>query len=154
MMPQPLAVLLSAIGFLVVASLAEVIRHRRNPRRVPIRIRIHVNGTRGKSSVTRLIAAGLREGVWAISVTKGWTSCATFGTAACQPARCRPSVRYALLRTGISPRAQTPGFSETRGMLSLSKQNGNGTEHPRLLVSSNGNGIHTTNGSGNGKQAS
>lgn len=35
-------------------------RHERNLRRVPIRI--HVNGTRGKSSVTRLIAAGLRAG--------------------------------------------------------------------------------------------
>ena len=35
-------------------------RHERNLRRVPIRV--HVNGTRGKSSVTRLIAAGLRAG--------------------------------------------------------------------------------------------
>jgi len=34
-------------------------RHRQNLKR--IRIRIHVNGTRGKSSVTRLIAAALRE---------------------------------------------------------------------------------------------
>jgi poly-gamma-glutamate synthase PgsB/CapB len=34
--------------------------HLRNLRRVPIRI--HVNGTRGKSTVTRLIAAGLRAG--------------------------------------------------------------------------------------------
>lgn len=34
-------------------------RHRRNLKRIPIRI--HVNGTRGKSSVTRLIAAALRE---------------------------------------------------------------------------------------------
>lgn len=60
MIPQQLVVLFSAIGFLVAVSLAEVVRHRRNLRRVPIRI--HVNGTRGKSSVTRLIAAGLREG--------------------------------------------------------------------------------------------
>lgn len=35
-------------------------RHRRNLERIPLRI--HVNGTRGKSSVTRLIAAGLRAG--------------------------------------------------------------------------------------------
>ena len=35
-------------------------RHRRNLDSVPLRI--HVNGTRGKSSVTRLIAAGLRAG--------------------------------------------------------------------------------------------
>ena len=34
--------------------------HRRNLRRIPIRV--HVNGTRGKSGVTRLIAAGLRAG--------------------------------------------------------------------------------------------
>lgn len=34
-------------------------RHMQNLRRIPIRI--HVNGTRGKSSVTRLIAAALRE---------------------------------------------------------------------------------------------
>ena len=37
----------------------ENVRHRR--RLEKIRIRIHVNGTRGKSSVTRLIAAALRE---------------------------------------------------------------------------------------------
>jgi poly-gamma-glutamate synthase PgsB/CapB len=35
-------------------------RHSRNVASIPIRI--HVNGTRGKSSVTRLIAAGLRAG--------------------------------------------------------------------------------------------
>ena len=38
----------------------EMARHRRVRARIPIRI--HVNGTRGKSSVTRLIAAGLRGG--------------------------------------------------------------------------------------------
>ena len=35
-------------------------RHQRYLKSIPIRI--HVNGTRGKSSVTRLIAAGLRSG--------------------------------------------------------------------------------------------
>src|SRR5947209_3006146 len=35
-------------------------RHRRNLRAVPVRI--HVAGTRGKSTTTRLIAAGLRAG--------------------------------------------------------------------------------------------
>ncbi len=35
-------------------------RHERLLRRIPIRV--HVNGTRGKSSVTRLIAGGLRAG--------------------------------------------------------------------------------------------
>jgi poly-gamma-glutamate synthase PgsB/CapB len=38
----------------------EMVRHRKMLRRIPTRI--HVNGTRGKSSVTRLIAAGLRAG--------------------------------------------------------------------------------------------
>src|SRR5260370_24990173 len=35
-------------------------RHRRNLRAIPVRI--HVAGTRGKSTTTRLIAAGLRAG--------------------------------------------------------------------------------------------
>jgi poly-gamma-glutamate synthase PgsB/CapB len=39
---------------------AEYAYHLKNLRSIPVRI--HVNGTRGKSSVTRLIAAGLREG--------------------------------------------------------------------------------------------
>ncbi|KAA5541313.1 poly-gamma-glutamate synthase PgsB [Roseiconus nitratireducens] len=42
------------------AGVAETWWHQRNLSRIPIRI--HVNGTRGKSSVTRLIAAGLRAG--------------------------------------------------------------------------------------------
>jgi len=53
--------------FLIVAFLAlllyaglEFIQHQRRAQSIPIRI--HVNGTRGKSSVTRLIAAGLRAG--------------------------------------------------------------------------------------------
>ena len=49
---------LAAVACLSAA--AEGIAHRRRLRRIPIRI--HVNGTRGKSSVTRLIAAGLRAG--------------------------------------------------------------------------------------------
>ncbi len=45
-------------GFLVI----NIIRYRRHlNRRNAIKIRIHVNGTRGKSSVTRLIAAALRQ---------------------------------------------------------------------------------------------
>ncbi len=38
----------------------EMARHARHRRRIPIRI--HVNGSRGKSSVARLIAAGLKAG--------------------------------------------------------------------------------------------
>ncbi len=44
---------------LIVAAFVEYALHQRALAR--IRIRVHVNGTRGKSSVTRLIAAGLRE---------------------------------------------------------------------------------------------
>jgi gamma-polyglutamate synthase len=58
---------------LLVAGVVELAMHRRNLQRIPIRI--HVNGTRGKSSVTRLIAAALRE--------SGKTTCAkTTGTLA------------------------------------------------------------------------
>jgi poly-gamma-glutamate synthase PgsB/CapB len=54
-------VLLGALlAVLVLLGAVEGIRHQRNLARIPIRI--HVNGTRGKSSVTRLIAAGLRAG--------------------------------------------------------------------------------------------
>ncbi len=45
---------------LVAAGVAENWLHRRRLNQIPIRV--HVNGTRGKSSVTRLIAAGLRSG--------------------------------------------------------------------------------------------
>lgn len=53
-------VLIAMTALLVGLGVLESVRHRRNLARIPIRI--HVNGTRGKSSVTRLIAAGLREG--------------------------------------------------------------------------------------------
>ncbi len=52
--------LTAAAVLLIVLWLVESIAHRRNLARIPIRI--HVNGTRGKSGVTRLIAAGLRAG--------------------------------------------------------------------------------------------
>ncbi len=50
--------LLGTTGSLVGLGLLESFLHRRNLATIPTRI--HVNGTRGKSSVTRLIAAGLR----------------------------------------------------------------------------------------------
>lgn len=53
-------VLIALLLFLVVLFGYEHWAHRRRLSR--IRIRIHVNGSRGKSSVTRLIAAGLRAG--------------------------------------------------------------------------------------------
>lgn len=52
---------LSLVFFALIAlSVAEYVAHQRRTLSIPIRI--HVNGTRGKSSVTRLIAAGLRAG--------------------------------------------------------------------------------------------
>lgn len=48
---------------IVVAAIVGVIEYYRHQSRIfSIPIRIHVNGTRGKSSVTRLIGAGLRAG--------------------------------------------------------------------------------------------
>jgi poly-gamma-glutamate synthase PgsB/CapB len=56
----------------VAYGLIEYARHRRTLRRVPVRI--HVNGSRGKSSVTRLIAAGLRAGgIPTVAKTTGTT---------------------------------------------------------------------------------
>jgi poly-gamma-glutamate synthase PgsB/CapB len=53
-------VLCVVTAILVLAGLIEGLRHNRRLRQIPLRI--HVNGTRGKSSVARLIAAGLRAG--------------------------------------------------------------------------------------------
>ncbi|UCF83228.1 MAG: poly-gamma-glutamate synthase PgsB [Desulfobacteraceae bacterium] len=47
------------IGVLIALGLIEYLVHVRNLNAIPIRV--HVNGTRGKSSVTRLIAGALRE---------------------------------------------------------------------------------------------
>jgi poly-gamma-glutamate synthase PgsB/CapB len=52
------ATLCATTGLLVASGAAELALHRRRLAQIPIRI--HVNGTRGKSSVARLIAAGLR----------------------------------------------------------------------------------------------
>ncbi len=51
-----LTVIVSAF---IIFSIVEYLRHQKNIYSIPIRI--HVNGTRGKSSVTRLIGAGLTE---------------------------------------------------------------------------------------------
>ncbi|MCB5247413.1 MAG: poly-gamma-glutamate synthase PgsB [Candidatus Cloacimonetes bacterium] len=55
-----MTVLILATALLIGFWIHEYWRHQRNVKAIPIRI--HVNGTRGKSSVTRLIAAGLRAG--------------------------------------------------------------------------------------------
>jgi poly-gamma-glutamate synthase PgsB/CapB len=53
-------ILLIIILFAVFVGFIEYSRHQRRIYSIPIRI--HINGTRGKSSVTRLIGAGLRAG--------------------------------------------------------------------------------------------
>lgn len=53
-------ILAASVGALLGLGIAESVSHRRRLKRIPTRV--HVAGTRGKSSVTRLIAAGLRAG--------------------------------------------------------------------------------------------
>lgn len=52
--------LLGTTGAVIAGGVWESITHRKRLEKIPIRI--HVNGTRGKSSVARLIAAGMRAG--------------------------------------------------------------------------------------------
>jgi len=64
--------LLILIIVLISFGILETYLHTRSVSNLPIRI--HVNGTRGKSSVTRLIAAGLREsGLKVLAKTTGTT---------------------------------------------------------------------------------
>ena len=66
----PLFVLGILTTILCAAGVIEYYHHQRSIAAIPIRI--HVNGTRGKSSVTRLIAAGLREaGIRTFAKTTG-----------------------------------------------------------------------------------
>ncbi len=60
MLISPLLILGFLATLLIIAGLLEFRYHQISLSGIPIRI--HVNGTRGKSSVTRLIAAGLRAG--------------------------------------------------------------------------------------------
>lgn len=63
-------IVLILAAFLLAAGIAEGALHRRALRAIPIRVL--VNGTRGKSSVTRLIAGALREaGIVTIAKTTG-----------------------------------------------------------------------------------
>ena len=65
-----LTVLLACLALLVALGLLERLAARRARAAVPIRI--HVNGTRGKSTVTRLVAAALREaGIPTLAKTTG-----------------------------------------------------------------------------------
>ncbi|TRW48416.1 poly-gamma-glutamate synthase PgsB [Aliidiomarina halalkaliphila] len=58
--PDMLAITMGLWVLLVLAVCWEAWRHKRIVEQIPVRV--HVNGTRGKTSVTRLIAAGLRGG--------------------------------------------------------------------------------------------
>ncbi len=53
-------ILLIMIIVAAIVGIIEFVRHQKRIYSIPIRI--HINGTRGKSSVTRLIGAGLRAG--------------------------------------------------------------------------------------------
>ena len=67
---DPAFLVAGATGLLTGWGLAESWLHERSLRRIPIRI--HVNGSRGKSGVTRLIAAGLRAaGIRTFAKTTG-----------------------------------------------------------------------------------
>ncbi|MFP3354378.1 poly-gamma-glutamate synthase PgsB, partial [Pseudoalteromonas sp. SIMBA_153] len=58
--PSMLAIVAALWVVLVIAGVFEAVRDWALVRKIPVRV--HVNGTRGKTSVTRLIAAGLRSG--------------------------------------------------------------------------------------------
>jgi gamma-polyglutamate synthase len=61
---------LAFLGLILIYLIMERILHERRLKRIPIRI--HVNGTRGKSNVTRLIAAALRQsGIRTLAKTTG-----------------------------------------------------------------------------------
>ena len=53
-------ILVILVLFVLLLGLVEFKLHSKSLNKIPIRI--HVNGSRGKSSVVRLIASGLREG--------------------------------------------------------------------------------------------
>jgi len=57
---QSLFLLIIITTALVVYGIVEYQIHQKNLKAIPTRI--HINGTRGKSSVTRLVGAGLRAG--------------------------------------------------------------------------------------------
>jgi poly-gamma-glutamate synthase PgsB/CapB len=65
-----IVILLMACAVLITMGALELLLHRSRLKRIPIRV--HVNGTRGKTSVTRLIAGGLREaGIRTVAKTTG-----------------------------------------------------------------------------------
>jgi poly-gamma-glutamate synthase PgsB/CapB len=88
------AVAFAALACCMVWLGAAAWRHRRNLRAIPVRI--HVAGTRGKSTTTRLIAAGLRAGgLRVVAKTTGTEPRLILpdGSEAAWPRRGPPSVR-------------------------------------------------------------
>jgi poly-gamma-glutamate synthase PgsB/CapB len=82
---------------LIVLGLGEMLRHSWYLRRIPIRV--HVNGSRGKSSVTRLIVAGLRGGgLRAVAKTTGSAAAFIHADGSEEPVRRRggPNIREQL----------------------------------------------------------
>ncbi len=57
---ESFTIIITLTAVLIFYGVVEYVRHQRHLQSIPVRI--HVNGTRGKSSVTRLIGAGLRAG--------------------------------------------------------------------------------------------
>ncbi|MFH1841877.1 MAG: poly-gamma-glutamate synthase PgsB [bacterium] len=104
---------MSLILFLLIVltglGIWEMTRHAYHRRRVPIRI--HVNGSRGKSSVTRLIAAGLRAGgIRTLAKTTGSAACLIHADGSESPVRRRggPNIReqLAIFRAAVAEGAQ------------------------------------------------
>ena len=92
----------------------ETWRHARHRRRIPIRV--HVNGSRGKSSVSRLIAAGLRGGgLRVVAKTTGSAACVSHVDGSETPVRAarRPEHPRAARRSSAArcARAATPWSS-------------------------------------------
>src|SRR5258708_1222581 len=88
------AIALAALACCIVWLGAAAWRHRRNLRAIPVRI--HVAGTRGKSTTTRLIAAGLRaDGLRVVAKTTGTEPrlIVPDGSEVAWPRRGPPSVR-------------------------------------------------------------
>ncbi len=102
--------ILTALGALL-ATLAWIERRQHRRRLDRIRIRIHVNGTRGKSSVTRLIAAGLRAaGLATCAKTTGTLARLSLPDGREQPIErgCRPNVleQIGVVRAAVAAGAE------------------------------------------------
>ena len=103
---MPFLVPIAGCLFLLI-SLGTWERVRRNRAWKAVPIRIHVNGTRGKSSVTRLIWAALRAaGIPALAKTTGAAPCLLLpdGSEQPLPRRGKPNIREQLRTLGLAKR--------------------------------------------------